>query len=86
MTEAYAAATTVSIPIFALAAGAEARTVRDRLRRPDQRWEEEFARTSRPRAASRARHARSGPARRHACRAIACSRLAARVSRSCSRP
>lgn len=46
MTEAFAAATTVSIPIFALAAGAEARTIRDRLRRPDQRWEEEFARYS----------------------------------------
>lgn len=46
MTEAYAAATTVSIPIFALAAGAEARTIRDRLRRPDERWEEEFARYS----------------------------------------
>src|ERR1700681_3630574 len=38
MTEAFASAVTVSVPIFALAAGAEARGVRDRLRRPDQEW------------------------------------------------
>jgi hypothetical protein len=44
MTEAFAGAVTVSIPIFALAAGAEARTLRDRLKRPDVRWEAEFSR------------------------------------------
>ena len=44
MTVAFAAAVTVSIPIFALAAGAEARTIRERLRRPDEKWESEFAR------------------------------------------
>jgi hypothetical protein len=43
MTEAFASALTVSIPIFALAAGAEARSVRDRLRKPDVQWEKEFA-------------------------------------------
>jgi hypothetical protein len=43
MTEAFASAVTVSVPIFALAAGAEARGVRDRLRRPDQEWEQQFA-------------------------------------------
>ncbi len=35
MTEAFASAVTVSVPIFALAAGAEARAIRERLRRPD---------------------------------------------------
>ena len=34
---------TVSIPIIALAAGTEARALRDRLRQPDQDWEREFA-------------------------------------------
>ncbi len=43
MTEAFASAVTVSVPIFALAAGAEARGVRERLRRPDARWEQDFA-------------------------------------------
>lgn len=43
MTEAFASAVSVSVPIFALAAGAEARGVRERLRRPDQQWEQEFA-------------------------------------------
>jgi hypothetical protein len=43
MTDAFASAVTVSVPIFALAAGAEARGVRERLRRPDQRWEQDFA-------------------------------------------
>ena len=43
MTEAFAGAVTVSIPIFALAAGTEARALRDRLKRPDQQWEREFA-------------------------------------------
>jgi hypothetical protein len=44
MTDGFAAAVTVSIPIFALAAGAEARAVRERLQRPDRDWEREFAR------------------------------------------
>ena len=43
MTEAFASAVSVSVPIFALAAGAEARGVRERLRRPDQHWEQDFA-------------------------------------------
>jgi hypothetical protein len=43
MTEAFASAVTVSVPIFALAAGAEARGVRDRLRQPDKQWEQDFA-------------------------------------------
>jgi hypothetical protein len=42
MTEAFASAVTVTVPILALAAGAEARAVRDRLRRPDSDWEREF--------------------------------------------
>jgi hypothetical protein len=36
MTEAFAGAVTVSIPIFALAAGSGARALRDRLKQPDQ--------------------------------------------------
>jgi hypothetical protein len=43
MTDGFAGAVTVSIPIFALAAGAEARAIRDRLKRPDEKWEREFA-------------------------------------------
>jgi hypothetical protein len=43
MTDGYASAVTVSIPIFVLAAGAEARAVRERLKRPDENWEREFA-------------------------------------------
>jgi pyruvate/2-oxoacid:ferredoxin oxidoreductase alpha subunit len=43
MTDAYASAVTVSIPIFVLAAGAEARAVRERLKRPDEEWERDFA-------------------------------------------
>jgi hypothetical protein len=43
MTGAYASAVTVSIPIFVLAAGAEARAVRERLKRPDEQWERDFA-------------------------------------------
>ena len=43
MSEPLASAVAVSVPIFALAAGAEARGIRDRLRRPDQQWEREFA-------------------------------------------
>jgi hypothetical protein len=46
MTEDFAAAVTVSIPIFALAAGAEARSIRDRLQRPDPEWERDFAQFS----------------------------------------
>jgi hypothetical protein len=42
MTEAFASAVTVTVPILALAAGAEARAVRDRLRRPDADWEKQF--------------------------------------------
>ena len=43
MSEAFAGAVTVSIPIFALAAGTEARALRDRLKQPDQDWERQFA-------------------------------------------
>jgi hypothetical protein len=46
MTDGFAAAVTVSIPIFALAAGAEARSIRDRLRQPDPEWEHDFAQFS----------------------------------------
>jgi hypothetical protein len=46
MTDGFAAAVTVSIPIFALAAGAEARSIRDRLQRPDPGWERDFAQLS----------------------------------------
>jgi len=42
-TEAFASAVAVSVPIFALAAGAEARGIRERLQRPDPKWEREFA-------------------------------------------
>ncbi|HKR69848.1 MAG TPA: hypothetical protein VJT16_13490 [Streptosporangiaceae bacterium] len=43
MTEAFAGAVTVSIPIFALAAGTEARALRDRLKQPDHDWEHAMA-------------------------------------------
>jgi hypothetical protein len=43
MTEAFASAVAVTVPIFALAAGAEARGIRERLRQPDPQWEREFA-------------------------------------------
>jgi hypothetical protein len=43
MTVAFAGAVTVSIPIFALAAGTEARALRDRLKQRDQEWERQFA-------------------------------------------
>jgi hypothetical protein len=46
MTDGFAAAVTVSIPIFALAAGAEARSIRDRLQRPDPEWDRKFAQFS----------------------------------------
>jgi hypothetical protein len=35
MTETFASAVAVIVPIFALAAGAEARGIRERLRQPD---------------------------------------------------
>jgi hypothetical protein len=44
MTDGFASAIAVSIPIFALAAGAEARAIRERLQRPDREWEREFER------------------------------------------
>jgi hypothetical protein len=43
MTEAFASAVTVTVPILALASGAEARAIRDRVRRPDEAWEKAFA-------------------------------------------
>ncbi len=43
MTEAFASAVAVIVPIFALAAGAEARGIRERLRQPDPQWERQFA-------------------------------------------
>ena len=43
MTETFASAVAVIVPIFALAAGAEARGIRERLRQPDPQWEREFA-------------------------------------------
>jgi hypothetical protein len=46
MTDGFAGAVTVSIPIFALAAGAEARSIRDGLQRPDPQWERDFAQLS----------------------------------------
>jgi hypothetical protein len=42
MTDSFASAVTVSIPIFVLAAGAEARAIRERLKRPDESWEQQF--------------------------------------------
>jgi len=42
MTEAFASAVAVTVPILALAAGAEARAIRERLRRPDETWEKSF--------------------------------------------
>jgi hypothetical protein len=42
MTEAFASAVTVTVPILALAAGAEARAIRERLRTPDPAWEKDF--------------------------------------------
>ena len=43
MTEAFASAVAVTVPILALAAGAEVRAVRERVRRPDDEWEKAFA-------------------------------------------
>ena len=42
-TEAFASAVTVTVPIFVLAAGAEARGIREPPRWPDERWERDFA-------------------------------------------
>jgi hypothetical protein len=42
MTEAFASAVAVTVPILALAAGAEVRAVRERVRRPDEEWEKAF--------------------------------------------
>jgi hypothetical protein len=42
MTEAFASAVAVTVPILALAAGAEARAIRERLRTPDPAWEKDF--------------------------------------------
>lgn len=44
MTEAFASTMAVTIPILALAAGAEARGIRDRIKQPDEQWELEYAR------------------------------------------
>jgi hypothetical protein len=43
MTEAFASAVAVTVPILALAAGAEVRAVRERVRRPHEEWEKAFA-------------------------------------------
>ena len=43
MTTDFASAVTVTIPILALAAGAEARGIRERLKQPDTEWERKFA-------------------------------------------
>jgi hypothetical protein len=43
MTTDFASAVAVTIPILALAAGAEARGIRERLKQPDQEWERKFA-------------------------------------------
>jgi hypothetical protein len=43
MTEAFASAVAVTVPILALAAGAEVRAVRERVRQPDEEWEKAFA-------------------------------------------
>jgi hypothetical protein len=42
MTEAFASAVTVTVPILALAVGAEARAIRERLRTADPAWEKDF--------------------------------------------
>lgn len=43
MTEAFASAVAVTVPILALAAGAEARAVRERVRQPNEEWEQALA-------------------------------------------
>jgi hypothetical protein len=43
MTEAFASAVALTVPILALAAGAEVRAVRERVRQPDEEWEKAFA-------------------------------------------
>ena len=42
MTDSYAAAVTVTIPILALAAGGEARAIRERVRKPHEEWERQY--------------------------------------------
>ena len=43
MTEAFASAVAVTIPILALAASTEARSIRERIKTPNEKWEREFA-------------------------------------------
>jgi hypothetical protein len=43
MTDAFGSAVAVTIPILALAASTEARAIRERIKRPDEKWEREFA-------------------------------------------
>lgn len=42
MTDSYAAAVAVTIPILALAAGGEARAIRERVRKPHEEWERQY--------------------------------------------
>jgi hypothetical protein len=42
MTDSYAAAVAVTIPILALAAGGEARAIRERIQKPHDEWEREY--------------------------------------------
>lgn len=42
MTDSYAAAVAVTIPILALAAGGEARAIRERVRKPHDEWERQY--------------------------------------------
>jgi hypothetical protein len=54
-----AAAVTVSMPILALAAGTDARSIRDRLQRPDSEWERGFAQLSAERRRAGGKHRRT---------------------------
>jgi hypothetical protein len=42
MTDSYAAAVAVTIPIMALAAGGEARAIRERIQKPHEEWERQY--------------------------------------------
>lgn len=42
MTDSYAAAVAVTIPILALAAGGEARAIRERIQKPNDQWESTY--------------------------------------------
>jgi hypothetical protein len=42
MTDSYAAAVAVTIPILALAAGGEARAIRERVQKPHEEWERQY--------------------------------------------